>query len=74
MSKGKNDLSDAVTGNEGKPAKLHVKPPRLPAVQKHVRGLPMPIRVNVHTGMNAAPPATKPDAPTGGTRKRHRTR
>lgn len=69
MAKGKNDLSDAVTGNEGKPAKLHVKPPRLPSLQKHVRGLPMPIRVNVHTAMNATP-----DEPTGGTRKRKRTR
>lgn len=66
----KKDQAPAVSGNEGKPTKLHVKPPRLPSLQKHVRGLPMPIRVNVRNGMNA-PTDDTDEKPS---RKRHRTR
>lgn len=43
----------AVSGTEGKPAKMHVNPPRLPSLQKHLKGMPMPIRVNVRAGMGA---------------------
>lgn len=72
MGKGTKDNAPAVTGTEGKPAKLRDYPPRLPPLQKHVHGLPAPIKVKVKDGMGAATPS--PNQPTGGTRKRQRSR
>lgn len=72
MKKKAIDYSPAVSGNEGKPTKVRDVPPRLPAIQKRVHGLPMPIKVKVKDGMGMPTPG--PDQPTGGTRKRHRTR
>jgi hypothetical protein len=76
MPKGPKDYSPAVSGNEGKPAKLRDYPPKLPPIQKHVHGLPMPVRVKVKDNMVGPGVAPTPSIqkPTGGTRKRHRSR
>jgi hypothetical protein len=72
MAKGKIDYSPAVSGNEGKPQKVRDIPPRLPGIQKRVHGLPPPIKVKVKDGMGM--PTPSPEQPTGGSRKRQRTR
>lgn len=59
MPKATKDYAPAVTGNEGKPAKLRDYPPRLPAIQKRVHGLPPPVRVKVKDGMGAKRPRGK---------------
>jgi hypothetical protein len=72
MGKGTKDYAPAVSGNEGKLTKVRDIPPRLPAIQKRVHGLPAPIKVKVSDGMGMPTPG--PNQPTGGTRKRHRAR
>lgn len=72
MAKVKNN-APAVSGTEGKPAKLRDIPPRLQPLQKHIHGLPPPVRVKVSDGMGM-PMTPSPTQPTGGTRKRQRTR
>jgi hypothetical protein len=68
----KGTNAPAVTGTEGKPAKLRDIPPRLPPLTKHIHGLPPPIKVKVRDSMGM--PTPSPTQPTGGTRKRQRTR
>jgi hypothetical protein len=72
MAKGPKDYSPAVSGNEGKPQKVRDVPPRLQPLAHRVHGLPQPIKVKVKDGMGM--PTPSPDQPTGGSRKRQRTR
>lgn len=81
-SKGSANNSPAVHG-VGKAPVMRDFPPTLPSMQKHLHGMPMPIKVKVKDGMGAPKPTARPSAPpmpppnatpTGGTRKRQRTR